>query len=66
MKIRLNNKETEVTEGITVEALKTELGLPDKGVAVAVNDKIVLAGNQPSHIINEGDDIIIIGAAYGG
>ncbi len=66
MKIRLNSKEIEVQNGLTVEKLKNELALPTSGIAIAVNGKIVLAGEQAEFHINENDDVIIIGAAYGG
>ena len=66
MNIQLNSKVTEVPDGISVKALKELLNLPEGGVAVAVNGKIVLAPDHATRILAEGDDVIIIGAAYGG
>ncbi len=66
MNIKLNSKVTEVPDNISVKALKEWMKLPEGGVAVAVNGKIVLTPNQASHILADGDDVIIIGAAYGG
>lgn len=66
MNIKLNSKVTEVPDGISVSALKELLKLPRGGVAVAVNGKIVLASDHAVRMLAEGDDVIIIGAAYGG
>jgi sulfur carrier protein len=40
--------------------------LPDKGVAIAVNGEIVQRSAWNGHIINNGDDIIILKAFCGG
>ena len=40
MKIRINNKETEV-ETSTLLALAEETKLPERGIAVAVNNRMV-------------------------
>lgn len=66
MKITLNSKEMEVPDQITVDALKQLLQLPQSGVAVAVNGKIVLTGDHATFALGENDDVILIGAAYGG
>lgn len=66
MNIKLNSKATEVPDNISVKALKELMKLPEGGVAVAVNGKIVLTHNQASQILADGDDVIVIGAAYGG
>ena len=40
MNIKINNKETEV-KATSLQELATELSLPEKGVAVAVNNRMV-------------------------
>jgi sulfur carrier protein len=40
--------------------------LPDKGVAIAVNGEIVQRSAWNEHVINNGDDIIILKAFCGG
>lgn len=65
MKILLNNIETE-TAATTVEALHTELNLPDKGVAIAINNRVILRTNWTTQALIEGDHVTIIKAAFGG
>lgn len=65
MKILLNNIETE-TAATTVEALHAELNLPDKGVAIAINNRVVLRANWSTQSLTEGDHVTIIKAAFGG
>lgn len=65
MKIFVNNIETE-TAAATVEALHAELNLPDKGVAIAINNRVVLRTNWSTQSLTEGDHVTIIKAAFGG
>lgn len=65
MKIKINNKETE-TEAKSVYELSESLGVPEKGVAIAVNNAIVARKDWGSLTIKEGDDIIILKAFAGG
>ena len=41
MKVTVNDTEMQVDDGTTVTALVRRLGLPDKGLAVAVNWSVV-------------------------
>lgn len=65
MKILVNNTPTE-TAATTVEALHSELGLPDKGVAIAINNRVILRANWATQTLAEGDNVTIIKAAFGG
>lgn len=65
MKILINNEQTE-TMSANVQALANELALPDRGVALAVNNKIVPRATWAEAAINEGDSVTIIKAAFGG
>lgn len=65
MKVIINNKETDV-EATTLSQLVNELGLPDKGIAVAVSRQMVSKEKWESYYIGEGADIIIIKAVCGG
>lgn len=49
-----------------VQALANELALPERGVALAVNNKIVPRTTWAEATINEGDNVTIIKAAFGG
>jgi len=66
MKIIFNSKEIDVQPEITISTLKETLNVPKAGVAVAVNGKIVVNSQYETFVLKEGDDVIIIGAAYGG
>lgn len=66
MKIKLNSEEKEVPEHITIAGL-IELISGQKGMtAFAVNGRMVKRADYASHIINEGDEVLMISAAYGG
>ena len=65
MTIIINSKSYNVTMGATLaEALQSVLGTIE-GMA-AVNGIVVPRGTWATHVLNEGDDIILIKAAYGG
>ena len=66
MKIRINNCETEIASGTTIAMIAQKESLPDKGVAIAVNGEIVQRSAWTEHVINNGDDIIILKACCGG
>lgn len=66
MKIKVNNQDIDVTDGMTVAELADMQDLPDRGVAVAINDRIVRRGDWSNHVLNDGDDVTVITAAYGG
>lgn len=66
MKIKINNEETVVAEGATVADIARERQLPDKGVAVAVNNEMVARTDWGAHTLKEGDDIVILKAFCGG
>lgn len=65
MKIKINNKETEVNATILSE-LAAELSLPEKGVAVAVNNRMVTRADWNQTEVKEGDNIVVIKAVCGG
>lgn len=65
MNIKINNKETEV-KAASLQELATELSLPEKGVAVAVNNRMVTRADWNQTAINEGDNIVVIKAVCGG
>lgn len=65
MKLTINNKETE-TEAQNLCQLAAELNLPERGVAVAVANKMVPRTEWESTTLAEGANIVIIKAACGG
>jgi sulfur carrier protein len=69
MNIQVNNKPVAVDEHATLEALVTSLdNIPAGcgGMAVAVNDELVHRTEWAGHTLHEGDQVLIIKAAYGG
>ncbi|MBQ3689511.1 MAG: sulfur carrier protein ThiS [Bacteroidales bacterium] len=65
MKVIINSKEQEISCK-TVADLAQELGLPNSGVALAVNSEMIPRDNWQGKQLNENDDILIIKAASGG
>ena len=65
MDITINNKPLS-TSAATVSQLAAELALPEKGVAVAVDNKLVARGSWNSFELSDGASLTIIRAAFGG
>ena len=64
MKITVNSKETEVS-ATTIQELAKELGMPEKGRAVALSRQMVPREKWDSTKLDEGADIIIVKAVCG-
>ena len=65
MKIQINNTPKE-TQATTLSALIAEAGLPEKGIAAAIDNKIIPKAEWESTPLHEGANIVIIKAACGG
>ena len=65
MQINVNNKPI-TTEALNLGSLAKELSLPEKGVAVAVNNKMVPRTLWEQTPLSEGASVIVIKAACGG
>jgi len=65
MKVKINNKETD-TSAQNLLVLSQELSLPAKGVAMAVNNKMIPRTEWESCALSENDNVVIIKAACGG
>lgn len=65
MKITINNTPKE-TQAQTLSALIKEAGLPEKGIAVAIDNKMIPKAEWTSTPLHEGANIVIIKAACGG
>ena len=66
MKLLVNNKETELTQGHTIAALAQQLELPNQGVAIALHNRMVPRAEWENTVLNEDDSLVIIKAACGG
>ena len=65
-KIIVVNNEATSTESMTVAELAAELQLPQRGVALAVNNKVVPRSVWAETVLNESDKVTIIKATFGG
>ena len=65
MKIRINNKETDVQAESLLDLAK-ELSLPERGVAVAVNNRMIPRTDWQQTALKDDDNIVIINAVCGG
>ncbi|MCD8387375.1 MAG: sulfur carrier protein ThiS [Bacteroidales bacterium] len=66
MQIIVNDEKQEVAEGLTLAQLVKELNVPERGTAVALNDKIAKRADWEAIVLNPNDNVLIISAAYGG
>lgn len=66
MRIELNGQGMEIADSATIAMLIKELHLPDRGVAVAVNQKMVPQTEWADQALIENDKVLIIRAACGG
>lgn len=66
MKLTVNSKETEVKDGCTLAGLATRLALPEKGVAIAVNNKMIPRTEWAKRVLQPNDSLVVIKAACGG
>ena len=66
MKLKVNSKETEVKDGCTVAELASQLTLPEKGIAIAVNNKMTPRTEWNERILQPNDSLVVIKAACGG
>ena len=65
MVITINSKEQE-TQSSNLQELSVELQLPGKGVAVAVNNRMIPREQWSNLSLQENDKVVIIKAACGG
>jgi len=66
MKATVNGEVREFPDGLTMEGLLAHLQTPDRGIAVAKNDRVVRRATFGSEIVRDGDRIEIIRAVAGG
>lgn len=66
MQIIVNNKAMEMAEGSTLSTLAEALRLPEKGVAVAVNNQMIPREEWSATSLQAGAQIVVIKAACGG
>lgn len=65
MEILINNKKTQ-TSASNVDELAIELILPERGVALAINNRVIPRNQWSCTMLSEGDNVTVIKAAFGG
>ncbi|MCR4769591.1 MAG: sulfur carrier protein ThiS [Bacteroidaceae bacterium] len=65
MNIKINNKDVE-TSVQNLQALAEEMNLPEQGVAIAIDNKMIPRAEWSEQSLHEGENIVIIKAACGG
>lgn len=65
MKVTINGEERNIIAA-TVMQLAQELGLPERGVAIAINNKISPRALWSETMLSENDEVTVIKAAFGG
>lgn len=66
MIIKVNNKEMELSEPLSLQQLAETLQMPEKGVAVAINNQMIPRTKWSEAILQENDQVVVIKAACGG
>lgn len=66
MKASINGEEYDLPDGLTVAQLLARMRAPERGIAVAKNDRVVRRSAFEQERVNDGDRIEIIRAVAGG
>lgn len=66
MKVTVNGEQLELPEGLTLAQLLSHVRAPERGIAVAKNDRVVRRSAFADERVNDGDRIEIIRAVAGG
>lgn len=66
MLLTVNSQIQQVDGPISVAELLASMRIPAGGTAVAVNNRLVPATDRDTKMLSDGDNVVIIGAAYGG
>lgn len=66
MEITVNGQKRQLVDRQTVQQLMEEMQTPVQGTAVAVNGKVAKRADWEGFILKDGDEILVISAAYGG
>ncbi|CAI1184678.1 sulfur carrier protein ThiS [Serratia entomophila] len=66
MKIRLNDQPLELAQPLSVAALLERLERHQPGAALAINQTIIPRADWASHLVQDGDDILLFQAIAGG
>ena len=66
IKIVLNKKEIELKDNSTITMLIEDMNIEVKGIAIAVNNKVIRRNEWQNYILKNNDIVIVIKAVCGG
>jgi sulfur carrier protein len=66
MKATINGEVRDLPDGMTMERLLAHIDAPERGIAVAKNDRVVRRAAFGQEIVEDGDRVEIIRAVAGG
>lgn len=66
MNVEINGEQLTIAENTPLSEALEKAGIDTKGIAIAVNQKVIKKESYPTHILNEGDKVLIIKVFYGG
>lgn len=66
MIVSVNNTQKDIPENTSIEMLLKELKHTQNGIAVAINETVVLKHLWNQHLLNDNDNVLIIQATQGG
>lgn len=66
MTVKINSISLTLPDIATVQDALDAKNIPSKGIATAVNGKVVPSSERGKQLLREGDNIVIIKAFYGG
>lgn len=66
MKISVNQIEINIQEGTTLQSLVEAQGMNTKGIAIAIDNKIISRTQWTQTILTEAAKVVVIQATYGG
>lgn len=67
MRVSLNKKIIEVGQQDSIETLLSKANVPvGKGIAIAVNERIIKHSAWKEFMLKDGDDVLVIRASQGG
>ena len=64
MKINVNNHPRDIADGSTIADLLK--GITEEGTATALNGRFISRDARHTATLREGDEVVVIRAAYGG
>jgi sulfur carrier protein len=66
IKLLVNEKSIEISNDFNILQLLNQINSPEDGIAVAVNNTIILKNSWESKTLLENDNVLIIQATQGG